>query len=70
MKTIKFVKLPGEIREFVVETGTTVNELLKLAGFTGTAEMSVMGDDEVIGFGDTVDNFELITVTKKLKGAK
>ena len=69
MKTIKFVKLPGEVREFVVNDGTTVKELLTMAGVTNTSEISVQGDDDKVELDDTVDAYELISVSKRLKGA-
>lgn len=68
MQTIKFVKMPGEIREFGIEENTTVADLLEMAGETVTAETEIRGDGEPV-FADTVVNgYNLISVTKRIKG--
>lgn len=70
MKTIKFVKMPGEIREFGIEENTTVEALLKMAGVEGnTNEMEIRGDDERLALDDVVNEYSLVSVTKRLKGA-
>lgn len=68
MKTVKFVKLPGEIREFGIEDTTTVADVLNMAGESVVTGMSVMGDDEEVSLGDYAMDYNLISVTKKIKG--
>ena len=69
MNTVKFVKMPGEIREFGIEENTTVEELLEMAGETVNNEMEIRADGETIGLNETVSGYALISVTKRLKGA-
>ena len=70
MKTVKFVKLPGEIREFGIDETTTVRDILDMAGESVVSGMSVMGDDEEVSLDDYAENYNLISVTKKIKGNK
>lgn len=69
MTTIKFVKMPGEIREFGIAEDTTVRELLEMAGETVSSEMEIRADGETVGLDDVVNGCDLISVTKRLKGA-
>lgn len=69
MKTVEFVKLPGETRKFVVEDAATVGDVLKLAGITDTREVAITIDDEKVTTSDIPENGDLICVTKNLKGA-
>lgn len=69
MKTVEFVKLPGETRKFVVEDAASVGDVLKLAGITDTSEIAITIDDEKVNTSTIPDNGDLICVTKNLKGA-
>lgn len=69
MQTIKFVKMPGEIREFAVGEATTVAQLLEMAGEVANDEMEIRGDGESITLETYVNGYSLISVTKRLKGA-
>lgn len=69
MTTIKFVKMPGEIREFGIAEDTTVSQLLEMAGETVSNEMEIRADGESVGFDTVVNGYELVSVTKRLKGA-
>ena len=68
MKTIKVAKFPGETREFVVEEGTTVAELLNLANITYGSESQLKADGSSVSPDDVVDNMEFVVVTKRIKG--
>ena len=70
MTTVKFVKMPGEIREFAVEETTTVADLLKMAGEEANNEMEIRADGDPIALTDTVSGYTLVSVTKRLKGAR
>jgi len=70
MTTIKIGTFPGELKEYVVENGTTVAEALALAGLTVGAEQEVKLDGEVVSTSDVVDGGSLLLVTKRLKGAQ
>lgn len=69
MNTIKFVKMPGEIKEFGIEENTTVAQLLDLAGEVVDNEMEIRGDGESVTLNEVVNGYNLISVTKRLKGA-
>lgn len=69
MTTVKFVKMPGEIREFAVDAETTVAQLMEMAGETANNEMEIRGDGEPVNLDDKVTGYNLISCTKRLKGA-
>ena len=68
MKTIKAGKFPGEIKEYVVENGTTVAELLNIAGITYGAESQIKADGSSVDVDAVVDNMNFVVVTKRIKG--
>ena len=66
---IKVGQMPGEIREYAVEAGSTVADVLKLAGIEVTAEQSIKADGETVSPTDSVAGVTTLLVTKRLKGA-
>jgi hypothetical protein len=68
MKTIKAGKFPGEIKEYVVENGTTVAELLNIAGITYGAESQIKADGNSVNVDAVVDDMNFVVVTKRIKG--
>ena len=65
---LKVGKMPGEIKEFAVEEGSTVGDVLELAnldsdGFTIKVDYAEVDDDYVIKESDN-----LLLLTKKTKG--
>lgn len=68
MKTIKAGKFPGEIKEYVVENGTTVAELLNIAGITYGVESQIKADGSSVDVDAVVDNMNFVVVTKRIKG--
>lgn len=69
MTTVKFVKMPGEIREFGIEENTTIGELLEMAGEVASNEMEIRADGEPVSLNDKAAGYALVSVTKRLKGA-
>lgn len=68
MKNVKVVNMPGEIREYVVEMGTTVGQLCDLAGIEVTSESEITADGKKVSILDVVDEMNLVVVTKRIKG--
>lgn len=66
--TIKAGRFPGRIDEYAVEVGTTVAEVLAMAGIeTGTdAEIKLNG--ETVAADEVVKGNDIVLVTKKIKG--
>ena len=70
MTTLKIGMFPGELKEFAIETGTTVADALKMANITIGAEQEIKLDGEVVSGSDFItEDSRLLLVTKRLKGA-
>lgn len=59
MITVKFAELPGGVTEFVLESGSTVGDLLEIAnksadGFTITVNAVAASRDTVLADGQNV----------------
>lgn len=61
---------PGRVETFVVENGSTVEEVLAIAGLTPEAEQDIKVDGVIMGLDDTIgDNARLVLLSKRIKGA-
>lgn len=61
---------PGRVETFVVENGSTVKEVLAIAGLTPEAEQDIKVDGVIMGLDDTIsDNARLVLLSKRIKGA-
>ena len=69
--TIQVGMFPGRLETFAVEEGTSVADVLAMAGLTVGAEQDVKVDGEVANLSDTVDeDTALILISKRIKGAR
>lgn len=68
MNTLKIGKFPGEIKEYCVSEGITVRDALSLAGIEIGDEMEVKLDGSAVSMDKTINNGNLLLVTKRLKG--
>ena len=69
MITVKVVQYPGEVKEYAVEAGSTVRDILGLAGIVCGAEQAITVNGEEALPATIVNEAGLIAVTKRLKGA-
>lgn len=69
MLQIKIGNFPGELKEFAIEKGTTVQEALAMANISVGAEQEIKLDGEVVEASDMIESGNLLLVTKRLKGA-
>ena len=69
MLQIKIGNFPGELKEFAIEKGTTVQEALAMANISVGAEQEIKLDGEVVEASDPIEFGNLLLVTKRLKGA-
>ena len=69
MLQIKIGNFPGELKEFAIEKGTTVQEALAMANISVGAEQEIKLDGEVVEASDPIESGNLLLVTKRLKGA-
>lgn len=61
---------PGKIDDYVVAAGTTVGEVLSLAGLSQGADQDIKVDGEVVDSNYVVDeNTSLVILSKRIKGA-
>jgi hypothetical protein len=69
MLQIKIGNFPGELKEFAIEKGTTVQEALAMANISVGAEQEIKLDGEVVEPSHAIESGNLLLVTKRLKGA-
>jgi hypothetical protein len=68
MKSVQVGRFPGRLDCYAVEEGTTVGEVLELAGLTVDSETEIKVDGEVASVNDKIDEYtDLIVLAKKLK---
>lgn len=67
-KTIKVGMMPGTINEYAVEAGTTVREVLELAGLSASGYDVKIDGTKITDFEQTVDNANLVLLVKQVKG--
>lgn len=61
---------PGKIDDYVVEAGTTIGEVLSLAGLSQGPDQDIKVDGEVVDPDYVVDeNTNLVILSKRIKGA-
>ena len=70
MKKLQIGTFPGRLNDYMVEEGTTVRAALEMAGLTVSNEQEVKLDGEIVSMDDTVDDGNLLLVTKRIKGMR
>ena len=69
MTTVKVCRFPGETKEYTVDSGATVSEVLKLAGIEMGYEEEVKADGGTTSLDNMIGDTKMLIVTKRLKGA-
>jgi putative ubiquitin-RnfH superfamily antitoxin RatB of RatAB toxin-antitoxin module len=68
--TVKVGVFPGKVTEYAVEVGTTVADVLAMAGLEQSAEQDIKVNDEVVNYSFKVQpDTEVIVLAKRIKGA-
>lgn len=68
-KTVRVGMMPGRINEFVVESNTTIEEVLQLAELNPAGYDVKVDGNKVEDFTATIDDANLILLVKQVKGA-
>jgi len=70
MITIQVGVFPGRVDSYVVETGTTIAEVLALAGLAVGLDQEIKMDGEVVSLNDEIgESTRLVLLAKRLKAA-
>lgn len=68
-KVVRVGKMPGRIQEVLVQTGTSIREVLELAGLDSTG-YEIKIDGQVGSLDSTVgEDTNLIVLAQQIKGA-
>ena len=71
MVTLKAGSFPGRIEEYAIAVGTTVQEVLDMAGLTVEAEQEIKLDNVPVTPSTTIGaGAQTLLVSKRLKGAR
>lgn len=70
MVTIQVGVFPGRVDSYAVEEGTSVAEVLALAGLSVGADQEIKMDGEVVSPDDEIDaSTRLVLLAKRIKAA-
>lgn len=70
MVTIQVGVFPGRVDSYAVEEGTSVAEVLALAGLSVGADQEIKMDGEVVSPDDEIDDStRLVLLAKRIKAA-
>lgn len=71
MVTLQVGIFPGKIDTFVVAEGTSVKEVLAMAGISQAEDQEIKVDGEVVNDSYTISEGDrLVLLSKRLKGAR
>lgn len=68
MLTVKVIRVPGTVKEVVLEDGSTVAQALEIAGISPAEHEAVTVGGETAGLSDPLANEARIILAKGAKG--